>query len=448
MMRTAVAAAALLSVACAAQTMAQRVQARLEKASTLRDQRRLSEAVALYDEALALSPHDHVALRGYVETMQAAGRLSEAEARFAKAVRAAPNDAWAHEALGVTLYTAGGDAAERALDELATAARLAPEEADFQYRHGLLLLDSGRYADAVPVLSRATELEPARARNRLPYAVALARTGRREEALQQLEQVLKLSPTRDEMARAEKAARQLSDPFRGFPSAAREQFELALGALDRDAPAQAQELLEQLIEKFPELAIVHATAGLCAAKMDEIGRAIVALRRASELAPDLAEPRLYLAELYLSRARADEAQGHFEAALGRNPFLADAWLGLAKCALKAGDKASAADRYGTFLLLRPDDFDALVTRAGLLGDLDRPEAGPAWDALAATFARKPETHIGRARWYFGRAAREMAPAPRAEHRSKAREALEKALELDPENQAAAAMLAELRKLPR
>jgi hypothetical protein len=115
--------------------------------------------------------------------------------------------------------------------------------------------------------------------------------------------------------------------------------------------------------------------------------------------------------------------------------------------VKAGERDRAADRYATYLLLKPEDFDVHVARATLETELGRPAAQPSWDDLARIFPRRPEALVGRARWYFTRGVQAPTPAERRTARAAARESLEKALDVDPENRTAAAMLAELGKLP-
>lgn len=441
------AALALSTSGCVTLTKPERAAQAVVKAQELRADRKLAEASAAYEKALDLDHTNLAALRGYVETRQKLGRIREAEARFTHELAANPRDAFAHEGLGLTFYAMGGARTSDAAGELAKAVELAPEQHDFRYRYGVLLVESDRWEEAVQQLAKAVEAEPRRARYRLPYAVALARLGKHREAVAELQTVLSSSPTPDEVAQAERAGQALTDPFRGFPQAAREQFELALGWLSHESLSQAQLVLDSLLEKFPDLAIVHAMSGLCAAKLDDAGRAIVALRKATELGPDLAEPRLFLGDIYNARGRPDEAREHYEAALARNPFLVDAYKRLAEGHIKAGEKDKAVARFATYLLLRPDDFDVQIARATLESELGRPEAQAAWDGIAKRFPRRPEALVGRARWYYSRGVQAPTPLERKEARAEARKSLEAALELDAENRTAAAMLGELGKLP-
>jgi tetratricopeptide (TPR) repeat protein len=404
------------------------------------------ESCDAYAQAVEYDVTNLAAMRGYVETAQKLGRLADAQALYKAVVARSPGDAFAHEGLGMVLFAAGGQLAATAQAELAKAVELAPDIADFQFRLGLLNVESDRYSEALAPLSKAVQLDGQRARYRLPYAVALARTGDRAKAVQQLQTVLTLRPTREDVALAEKAARNLIDPFRGFPQPAREQFEIALNWLDHDSPAQATQVLESLLQKYPDLAIVHTLLGLAAAKSDDASRAIYSLRHAIELDPDLAEPRLYLGDIYFSRGRADNAREHYEAAVARNPFLPDAYRRLAEVHLKANEGEQAAEEYRVYLLLRPDDIDATLARAKTLTDINSPDAGLAWDQAAEDFPRRPEVLVGRGKYYFTRAALAKTPEDRNKAKTEAGKNLETVIEMDPENATATNILAQLRQL--
>ncbi len=437
----------LATVACATLSGAERAQQALARAGDLKAHNRLVEASAAYEEALDAEPTNLTALRSLVEIDHQIGNLPELAKRFAGILAKSAGDPYAHEGLGLALFAQGGDKAPAAEKELAKAAELAPGIADFHYRLGLVYVEGDRYEEARHSLAKAVELDGRKASYRLPYAISLARTAARAESMKQLAAVLTLDPTREEMQRAKKTAKALTDPFRGFPQAAREQLDLALGFLDHDQTAQGQQVLDSMLEHYPDLAIVHTLSGLSAAKADDTGRAIATLRKAIDLDPDLAEPRMYLGDLYFSRGRGDTAREHYEAAIQRNPFLSDAYKRLAEVHVKSTDREGAADLYRTFLLLRPDDYEATLALGKILSDLNKPEAGAVWDQALKDFPRRGELLLARGRFYFTRAATSKSEEERKRAKIEAAKSLEAAQELDPENTAAPATLNELSKLP-
>lgn len=437
----------LAPAACTTTSAEGRVNEVLDQAAFSKRTGFLEEARQRYASVLETDPQNVVALRGLVEVHHRLGRLPELESRFKARIAAQPTDAAAHEGLGLVYYALGATEGPKAKEELAKAAELAPKVADYHYRLGIVLTEGDEYAEARAVLAKAVELDPKRARYRLPYATALARTGARKEGVAQLAAILSLDPAREEVQLAERAAKQLVDPFRGFPQSAREQYDLALNYLQSDSTAQAQTALDALLERYPDLAILHATSGLAAMKTGDAGRAIAEFRRASELDPELADPHEYLADLYFNRGRPDTAREHYEAALARNPYLPGPRKRLAEVALKDNRKEAAAEEYGRYLLLRPDDFDVLVAHATLLTDLGRPDAGEAWDELIHRYPRRPDALVGAAKFFFVRAATAKTPEERSAAKDRTRNVLEAAVEVDPENLVAAEMLAQLKRLP-
>ncbi len=419
----------------------------LKKADDLRAKNKIEEAAPFYREAYEASPKNLTALRDYVEVYHLMGRTGDVVAHFREAIRLNEGDAYAHEGLGLALFTAGGAGVDQSRGELLRATELAPEVADFHYRLGLYYIESDRFTEARDALLKAIQLNGHVPKYRLPAALALARTGDRTAAVAQLNAVLTADPSAEEVARAEKTARNLIDPFRGFPQAAREQWEIALQWLDHDSTSQAQQVIESLLQRYPDLAIVHSLAGLTAAKMDDASRAIMELRKAIDLNPDLAEPRMYLGDIYLSRGRPDNAKEHYEAALERNPFLADVYKRLAEVHLRTSDAAGAAPLYRTYILLRPNDIDARLADAKLLTDLHDPKAWEVWDAMARDYPSRVDVLVGRGRYYLDLAVKCTSAYDRQRAKKESAKSLESAVEIDPENETAAALLSGLRKLP-
>ena len=279
---------------------------------------RAEAAQRSYEAALQLEPLLLPAVRGRIESARRRGALPAIVAEAAARAEANPQDALSFYTLGLARFGQGEE--KTAAQALRRAVELKPDEADFHFRLGVLLFDGEHFAEAKAPLQRAVDLAPRAPRYRPPLAACLARLGDRRAAVQVLRMVPDLSPTADEASLAVKTARTLADPFRDVPQPARADLELALGYLLRDAPGLALPYLEGLVAKFPELASAHALLGLTAQRLDEAGRAVTELQKAAELAPDSAQPHLYLAELYAGRDRPELAEQEYAAALERDPL--------------------------------------------------------------------------------------------------------------------------------
>ncbi|MBS2022149.1 MAG: tetratricopeptide repeat protein [Deltaproteobacteria bacterium] len=328
----------------------------------------LPEAQKGFEGALAREPGNLAALRGRVETSRRLGLLSALATQAESLARDRPEWAPAHFQLGLVRFAQGDGAAARV--ELARAVELAPNEADLHYRLGIVLFDSEKFADAKGPLSRAVELAPRVVRYRTPLATCLDRLGDHKGAVNVLREIPRLSPTADEAALAQKASRVITDPFRGVPPAARPELETGLALLLRDAPGNATPILEGLLQKFPDLGAAHALLGLAAQRLDESGRAVSELTRASELSPDAPQPYAYLGELYAGKDRPELAEKAWLQALDRDPLDVATLRKLGQLRLdKLNNATGAIDALSQAAALQPADdaLQLLLARTELAG---------------------------------------------------------------------------------
>src|ERR1044072_1626855 len=113
------------------------------------------EAVQAYGEILASSPQDVAALYGLGMVRLTKGQLQDAADHFFQAVSLKPDHAQAACRLGVALWRMR--LPEQALANLAYAARLAPRDAEIQYRLGDVLGALGRTDEALAAYDRAPQ---------------------------------------------------------------------------------------------------------------------------------------------------------------------------------------------------------------------------------------------------------------------------------------------------
>jgi tetratricopeptide (TPR) repeat protein len=146
----------------------------------------LPEARREYEAAIA------GALAGRSLIYIAIGRLAQVEGdlagaidAFGRAVRLNPNHPGLHRELAGAL--AAGDRIDDALVELMIAVLIDPSDASVLAAIGQQYIDSGRYADAVPALTRALEIAPSRFETHYALATALTHLGKSVEAARELE---------------------------------------------------------------------------------------------------------------------------------------------------------------------------------------------------------------------------------------------------------------------
>ena len=152
---------------------------------------RLEDALASYDQALALDPGDAVAhgVRGV--TLQALGRLEDALAAYDRALALDPENAITHSNRGVALVALGRF--EDALAAFDQALALDLENDIAHGGRGVTLQALGRFEDALAAYDQALALDPENTSS-LHRGVALVALGRFEGALAAFDQALALDP--------------------------------------------------------------------------------------------------------------------------------------------------------------------------------------------------------------------------------------------------------------
>jgi tetratricopeptide (TPR) repeat protein len=333
----------------------------MERALGPRDQARVyleqnqpAKALPLLEELHAKAPDELDVARTLTEAQVKAGRtdawITELQRRNAQAERAVN-----HYMLGLAFFSRASDAAGPAVAAFERAIALVPNEPEFHYRLGIAHLESEQYAAALIPLRRAAELDPNRAALRLPLAKALHRTGDSAGAVAALNAVVRAAPTPNEVTIARALMNQIADPFAGFPKAAEGKLEEGMRFLQElDIPQQAILAFEEILQDYPDLAVVHALLGLSYQRLDDAGRAVDEFKQAIELAPRDGKNHLYLGELYLSRQRSDAAREAFSKAVALNPLLDDAWFRLGDLHLERRDLPAAREAFRVLTWLQPD----------------------------------------------------------------------------------------------
>jgi len=287
--------------------------------------------------------------------LEVARALAEAHVRLGKTqvlLARLQNDARpvAHYMRGLLLYSQPGTAENEALAAFRQAIAAAPQESEFHYRLGIALVELEREAQALEALQTALALAPEKTSWQLPLAKALFRLGSHEEALAALHKSSQgvLSPV--ELYTAKQLMSALVEEH--VPVAAQGVLDEAVQWLNvADVPQQAIALLEALLMDFPDLATAHALLGLAYQKLDDAGRAIEEFQKAISLAPNNGTHHYYLAELYASKRRPQEAKREYESAVQKNPFLDNAHLKLGDMALQHSNWILARQHFQTAVYL-------------------------------------------------------------------------------------------------
>ena len=442
--------ALMTSAGCASRSAAVRPgESDLSRAERLLRDKQPDEALAALRKVLARSPDSSDAMRLFVEAAFRSGQIVPVLDELSAKIAIEPNRASLHYGMGIGLYAQSAAQEARALEHLTRAAELSPYVAEYQFRIGLIHLDAERFEPAMAALSRARDLDPKASRHHISLAQAQARTGDRKGALASLRAVLDLSPRPTDLEVAQQVISRLNLPFREVPKVVAEAFEQGLNYMQYDAPQQAMVTFQEILQKFPDLASVHAALGLCFQRIDDASRAMEELRYAIELSPQDPLNHLYLADLYFAKERYDRAAAGYQTVVEQDPLNVHAYDRLGQMALQLSDYAAAERWIRRLITLQPANRQARLTYgAALTGGDKLDEAEAVYLGLLGEDKGNVEVLMRLGMLTLERRKREETNPERARaFGEKAAGYFEKVLDLQPQNVFAARMLQSLAKQP-
>jgi tetratricopeptide (TPR) repeat protein len=160
----------------------------------LEEAKRPTEALARYQEALAIDPADHRAHHNAGLLLAAAGRPEEAARHLDLALRMNPSLKDAAASLGAVYAGLGRARDAEQVMRAAIPGATGETLRRLQYNLGTVLLDQGRTAEAIERLERARDSGPDDADGRYQLGLAYLRAGRWEESRDEMRRARALSP--------------------------------------------------------------------------------------------------------------------------------------------------------------------------------------------------------------------------------------------------------------
>jgi len=279
-------------------------------------------------------------------------RTDEAKAEFEAALAANAGFIDAHVQLGDLLYTTGDR--EGALDHFLAVFRARPYRTDLMMKSAGILMELGRYEDAVGLLENGVKILPDSAEAHFEYGRALVELGRYDDGITELTRSLEIEPG---------SAPALTN--RGIALYRKGQYEDAATDLEEAAS----------INRFSPETFFHL--GNALHELGQWEQAIEAFEQARRVGLTYVEPRVHLGNLYNERGRYDDAVACYEDALRINPNHVIARYNLAGSLGNLGRLKEAADVLEKALEIEPANKLCQNRLQQIRGILDRQEKADA-----------------------------------------------------------------------
>jgi tetratricopeptide (TPR) repeat protein len=313
-------------------------------AATLREQRKLDEALAEYRNVLALRPEDEEAhfLMGNILLDQGMSlkdrlKLDEAKAHYERALVLKPKNADTHNNLGL-VYMHKGEP-EKAQTHYEQALRLNPDFSEAHNNLGNVFRYHKKLDEAAEHYGRALTLQPNYADAHNNLGLILQKQGKLDAAKLQLERALAADP-------------RLAEAHNNLGTNLREQ-----GNLDEARHSYARALVLK-----PDYAAAHTNLGIVLQQLGRLEEAVVAHERAIALTPGFAEAHNNLGVTLRELGRLDESVLACEKALALQPDFPEAHNNLGVARRDQGRPEEAEACYDQALTLWPDFAEALCNK--------------------------------------------------------------------------------------
>ncbi len=264
------------------------------RAASLSSLDRLDEALACYEQALALRPDEPRLLSARGNVLRRLGRLDAAHASLDRALELAPgrDDAWLNK--GLACVDAGRE--EEALRCFDEAVARNPRSNDAWTAKGVMLWRVGRHAEAITAFDAALAADPRDARAWSNKAGLLMEAGRLEDALASSAQALGLDPRNASywdgqgtvlgaLGRTDEALRAYDECVRLAPGFGQGWYNRGNALVQAGRYEDALASFARTCELQPEAAVPWYNRALALLVLERPGEALPCLRRYLAQAP-------------------------------------------------------------------------------------------------------------------------------------------------------------------
>jgi protein O-GlcNAc transferase len=303
-----------------------------------------------------------------------------AEQAFSAALASKPDFAMAHLHLGLTRKAKQQPGA---LDELAKAYQLAPDNAVIALQFGQELANAGQDEQAVPVLEHAVGIDPKSTAAAYQLGLVLQRVNRLEEAIVLLQRAASAEPKNGEVLinlgmaltqtqKAKDAVPILQRAVALEPENPTAHQDLAAAYIQLNQTEDAVNQLRMALKLSPDAPQLHYNLGLAFKMQDDAVDAIPELEIAEKLDASAPEPPYILGVLYMQVGRYADAARELSASLKLRPENGDAWATLGSVYNKLDQLPDAVSALREAIRQLPRQADPHLTLAAVLIKQNQP----------------------------------------------------------------------------
>lgn len=319
----------------------------------------------------------------------------EAQQAFATALELNPELAAPHLHMGIALEA---EQKPGALEELAKAYQLAPQDAVVALQFGQALAGAGQDGQAIRVLQQAVELDPNATQASYQLALALQRTNQLQKAIPLLEKAATAEPRNAEVLtnlgmalcqaqQAKDAVPILQRAVALTPDNATAHQNLAAAYIQLSQFDDAVSQLRMALKLSPNAPQLHYNLGLAYKMQDDAADAIPELEKAEKLDSSAPEPPYVLGVLYLQAGRYADADRELNLSLKLRPENGDGWATLGSVDNNLNKLSEAATALREAIRQLPQQPDPHLTLATVLVKQNQPAEAAAERKKAADLMR-------------------------------------------------------------
>ena len=282
-------------------------------ATLLQDFGREPEAQKHWQRVIELLPHNEQGWFGLANLLDSEGRSADAIPLFREAIRRRPVASEARSGLALALANAGRT--QEAITEYERLVRVAPGFVEARINYGLTLAGQGKHGDAAAQYLEVIRLQSNNVPARVNLGKLLAVQGRHAEAAGSYREALRLRPENgvahynlgnalNALGDPEAATKSFAEAVRHSPALAEARYNFALSLARQNRDAEALEQLAEAVRLKPGFVEARFNLGVALAKAKRFPDAIEQFRETLRQ-----DPANAAAKKFLEQAQAIERRG-------------------------------------------------------------------------------------------------------------------------------------------